>query len=123
MTRRTVGVAHWLTVGILTAAACEPALLERDEDVLGEEGIRTAQTARPPTLTKVEPAVIIAGSEGELTITGKGFVPGLRVMGGVLLASVPRTVTSTKIQFALPAGLTTSATVAVRIGLPDVRQR
>jgi hypothetical protein len=121
MTRRIAGVAQWLTVGILTASACEPALLEQD-DVLSEEGVRTAQTARPPTLTKVEPAAIIAGSEGELTITGKGFVPGLRVMVGGLLAPTPRTVTSTKIQVALPPGLSTSAAVAVRVTLPDGRQ-
>ena len=122
MTRRIAGVAQWLTMGFLTASACEPALLEQEGDVLNDDGIRTAQTARPPTLTKVEPAAIIAGSDGELTITGKGFVPGLRVMVGGLLAPVPRTVTSTKIQVALPAGLTTSATVAVRVTLPDGRQ-
>ena len=88
MTRRIASVAQWLTVGILTASACEPALLEQDE-VLNEEGVRTAQTARPPTLTKVEPAAIIAGSEGELTITGKGFVPGLRVMVGIRAVALP----------------------------------
>lgn len=122
MTRRAEGVAKWLTVGILAASACGLPQAGQDEDLITEEGIRTAQTARPPTLSKVEPAAIITGNEVELTITGKGFVPGVRVMVGGLLAAPPRTVTATKIQVALPPGLPASATVPVRIILPDGRQ-
>ena len=122
MTRRAEGVAKWLTVGILAASACGLPQAGQDEDLITEEGIRTAQTARPPTLSKVEPAAIIAGNEVELTITGKGFVPGVRVMVGGLLAAPPRTVTSTKIQVALPSGLPASAMVQVRVILPDGRQ-
>ncbi|HPH27382.1 MAG TPA: FG-GAP-like repeat-containing protein, partial [Pseudomonadota bacterium] len=122
MTRRAKGAAKWLTVGILAASACGLPQAGQDEDLVTEEEIRTAQTARPPTLSKVEPATVITGNEVELTITGKGFVPGARVMVGGLLAAPPRTVTATKIQVSLPPGLPASATAPVRVILPDGRQ-
>lgn len=123
MNKRSANIAKWLTLGILTAAACDSMqpLASSDEEVASDEGIRTAQTARPPSLTKVEPATVLAGSDGELTITGKGFVPGLKVSVGGLLAAAPRSVTSTKIQVALPAGLAVGSAVSVRVTLPDGR--
>jgi hypothetical protein len=123
MNKRSASIAKWLTLGILTAAACDPMqpLADTDEDIATDDSVRTAQTARPPSLTKVEPAAVLAGSDGELTITGKGFVPGLQVTVGGLPTPTPRVVTSTKIQVALPPGLAIGAAVSVRITLPDGR--
>lgn len=123
MNKRSTSIAKWLTLGILTAAACDSMqpLASSDEDSALEEGERTAQAARPPSLTKVDPAAVFVGSEGELTITGKGFVPGLKVTVGGLPAATPRVVTATKIQVALPAGITIGSAVSVRVTLPDGR--
>jgi hypothetical protein len=117
---RTV-VAPWLALGLLGVSACEPAVLPESEDPGAESPERTAQGARPPSLTRVDPVAFIAGSDGELTITGKGFVPGLSVSVGGLAAPAPRTVSATKIQVAIPAGLVPGAAVAVKVTLPDGR--
>lgn len=123
MNKRSTSIAKWLTLGILTAAACDPMqpLADAEDDIAMDDSVRTAQTARPPSLTKVEPAAVLAGSDGELTITGKGFVPGLKVTVGGLPAAMPRVVTSTKIQVALPSGLAIGTAVSVRVTLPDGR--
>lgn len=113
--------APWLALGLLGVSACEPVVLPDGEDPGAGSAERTAQGARPPSLTRVDPVAFIAGSDGELTITGKGFVPGLSVSVGGLAAPPPRTVSATKIQVAIPAGLTPGAAVAVKVTLPDGR--
>jgi len=111
----------WLALGMLGVSACEPGVLGEDDDPGAESPERTAQGARPPSLTRVDPVAFIAGTEGELTITGKGFIPGLSVSVGGLAAPPPRTVSATKIQVAIPAGVGPGAAVAVKVTLPDGR--
>lgn len=120
MTRQTFRIASCCWVSLFALGACDPGQPPNEPDDTGE-GVYVAQTARPPSLTKVTPAQIIAGSETELTITGRGFVPGLKVYVGGLLALPPRVVTSTKIQVEVPAGLAAAAAVPVRVVLPDGR--
>ncbi len=113
--------APWLALGLLGGVGCEPAAIPEANDPYVEAGERTAQGARPPGLTRIDPPSFIAGADGELTITGRGFVPGLSVSVGGLLAPPPRTVSATKIQVAIPPGLSPTAAVAVKVTLPDGR--
>lgn len=114
--------ASWLALSLTGSPGCEPppALPEAD-DPSAASFERTAQGARPPALTRVDPASFIAGADGELTITGRGFVPGLSVSVGGLLAPPPRTVSATKIQVAIPPGLPAAVAVSVKVTLPDGR--
>ena len=110
-----------VALGLLGVAACEPGVLPEGDEPGAEARERTAQGARPPSLTRVDPVAFIAGTDGELTITGRGFIPGLSVSVGGLAATPPRTVSATKIQVAIPAGLVPGAAVAVKVTLPDGR--
>src|SRR5262245_44119935 len=121
MSRSRSLLAQLLMPGLLVAVGCQPATLTPEEDDGAAVEQRTAQGARPPSLTRVDPVSLITGADAELTITGKGFVPGLSVSVGGVLAPPPRTVSSTKIQVALPAGLGAATAVAVKVTLPDGR--
>lgn len=119
----TLSMLGGLAGSVLASAGCEPPapLTEAaDETPLALDDV-TAQSARPPTLTKIEPATVITGTELELTITGKGFVPGARVTVSGTPAPEPRSVTSTRIVVALPLGVAPTTGAAVRVTLPDGR--
>ena len=81
----------------------------------------TAVIGRPPSLTRLEPALGPDTGGIEVTLTGRNFRPGLRVDFAGTPASTVTVVSSTLLRAYLPAKPGLLGRVPVRITLPDGR--
>lgn len=78
----------------------------------------SAQSARIPQASKVEPATVFAGATPLLTVTGRNFVPDLRVSIDGTAAPLVKLISSTQAQVQLPAGINTIGKKVVRVENP-----
>lgn len=77
-----------------------------------------AQSARVPQATRVDPATVFAGATPLLTVTGRNFVPELRVSIDGTVVPLVKLISSTQAQVQLPASINTLGKKLLRVENP-----
>ena len=106
---------------VVMGSACDPQAPAEDEGALEVDSLSSPLIGRPPSLTKVEPALGPDSGFITVTLTGKNFRPGATVSFGGALSSTVKVESSTKITASVPSKPGTLGRVPVRITQPDGR--
>lgn len=113
----------WALSGLTLTLACQPGPAVAPEEAGGMEPAVElhAQAALIPRVTAVSPPLASNLGGANLTLSGRGFQPGMQVLVAGQPAAYVTVLSSSQLQLQLPRGVYATGAVAVKVVNPDGR--